>query len=242
MGLAGCGGGASKGPESAAAATPAPASAPAPAPESAAAPPPGSDSGSVSASGSGAASAGLPAACADASASVCTPPSAFVDKLCNAKPHQDVALVLFGKSTPFARLYLRGKLDELSPDEEVLALRFHGAPKGGMVVGSGAGTYDVLRWDGSCSIAVEAEMLSKSRPGRATTSGVKWHRVSTRIQDAMIGASDAVKKAHAKRGKECKGAMTGDVSLACQKADQALTDAVVDFVREGGSIPQPDAP
>ena len=35
-----------------------------------------------------------------------------------------------------------------------------------MVVGSGAGTYDVLRWDGSCSTGVEAEMISKTRPGR----------------------------------------------------------------------------
>src|SRR5579863_2965125 len=121
-------------------------------------------------------------------------------------------------------------------------MRFHSVPKGGVVVGSGNGTYDVLRWDGSCSTGVEAEMLSKSKPGRTTTSGVKWHRVSTRIQDAMIGASDAVKKAHAKRGKECKGAMTGDVSAACQKADQALTDAVVDYVREGGNLPPPDAP
>jgi hypothetical protein len=36
--------------------------------------------------------------------------------------------------------------------------------------------------------------------------------------------------------------MSGDVSLACQKADQALTDAVVDFVRDGGALPAPDSP
>lgn len=233
--VVGCGGGTAKGAEAA----PAPAPATAPAPESASVTAP-SGSASGPAADPAPASSGLPSACADPNGTVCTPPSSFVDKLC-AKPHQDVALALFGK-TPFSRLYLRGKLDELSPDEEVLALRFHGVPKGGMVVGSGNGTYDVLRWDGSCSIAVEAEMLSKSKPGRAKTSGVKWHRVSTRIQDAMIGASDAVKKAHAKRGKECQGAMSGDVSLACQKADQALTDAVVDFVRDGGSIPSPDSP
>ncbi len=169
------------------------------------------------------------------------PPSSFVERLC-AKPHQDVALALFAKAMPFTRLYLRGKLDELSLDEEVLALRFHGVPKGGVVVGSGAGTFDVLRWDGSCSTGVEAEMVSRTRPGRAKTSGVKWHRVSTRIQDALIGASDAVKRAHAKRGHECKGAMSGDVSSGCEKADQALTDAVVDYVRDGGAVPEPDAP
>jgi hypothetical protein len=184
---------------------------------------------------------GLPTACVDPSASICAPPSDFVDHLC-AKPHQDIALALFAKPTPFTRLYLRGKLDELSLDEEVLALRFRGAAKGGIVVGSGAGTYDVLRWDGSCSTGVEAEMVSRSRPGYARTSGIKWHRVSTPIQDALIAASDAVKRAHARRGKECKGAMSGDVSIACEKADQGLTDAVVDYVRGGGTIPEPDAP
>jgi hypothetical protein len=46
-----------------------------------------------------------------------------------------------------------------------------------------------------------------------------------------------VKQAHAKRGKECKGAMSGDVSAACEKADDALVGAVVDYVRSGGSLP-----
>jgi hypothetical protein len=172
---------------------------------------------------------------------VCVPPSDFVERLCT-KPHQDVALALFRKATPFTRLYLRGKFEELSLDEEVLALRFHGVPKGGVVVGSGAGSYDVLRWDGSCSKAVDAEMVSRTAPGRSRTSGVKWHRVSTPIQDALIGASEDVKRAHARRGKECKGAMSGDVSAACEKADHALADAVVDYVRGGGTLPEPDAP
>ena len=208
-------------PESAPAPTPTPT--PESAPESAAAPAPR-----------------LPTACANPSAPLCTPPGDFVDRLC-AKPHQDIALALFSKSTPFTRLYLRGKMDELVLDEEVLALRFRGTPKGGIVVGSGAGTYDVLRWDGSCSTGVEAEMISRSRPARPRSAGVKWHRVATRIQDALVASSDAVKRAHARRGKECKGAMSGDVSAACEKADQALADAVVDYVREGGVLPDPDA-
>lgn len=183
----------------------------------------------------------LPAACANPSASVCTPPGDFVERLCG-KPHQDIALALLSKATPFTRLYLRGKLDELVLDEEVLVLRFHAVQKGGMVVGSGAGTYDVLRWDGTCSTGVEAEMLSKSRPARPRAAGVKWHRMATRLQDALIASSEAVKRAHARRGKECKGAMSGDVTAACAKADQALIDAIVDYVRDGGSLPEPEAP
>lgn len=188
-----------------------------------------------------AAEAGLPTKCADASAAVCTPASDFVDRLC-ARPHQDVALWLFGKDTPFTRLYLRGKMDELAFDEEVLALRYHGVPKGGIQVGNSTGSYDVLRWDGSCALAVDAEMVTKSRPPKPRTARLQWHRIAGPTQDALIAASDTVKRARSKRGKECQGAMTGDVSAACQKADAWLGDAVVDYVRGGGSIPTPDAP
>jgi|ERR1019366_1561241 hypothetical protein len=180
----------------------------------------------------------LPAACADAASTVCAPPGEFVERLC-AKPLQDVALALFAKETPFTRLYLKGKFDELGFDEEVLALRFHGPQKGGMVVGSGNGTYDLLRWDGTCSRGVEAEMIGRTRPGRPRSAHVQWHRIGSTYQDALIAGSDAVKRAHARRGKECQGAMSGDVSRACEGADEALADAVVDFVRTHGGLPEP---
>jgi predicted small lipoprotein YifL len=185
-----------------------------------------------------AAPAHLPTACADPSAPVCSPPGDFVERLC-AKPLQDVALALFAKETPFTRLYLRGKLDELDFDEEVLALRLHAPQKGGMVVGSGNGTYDVLRWDGTCSRGVEAEMFVRVRPARPRSAHVQWHRIGSSLQDALIAASDPVKRAHAKRGKECKGASSGDVSKSCEAADQALVDAIVDHVRTRGAIPEP---
>jgi hypothetical protein len=163
-----------------------------------------------------------------------------VERLCT-KPHQDAALALFGKATPFTRMYLRGKMDELAFDEEVLALRYHPVPKNGIQVGSSAGSYDVLRWDGSCSRAVEADALTKSKPARPRAAKVQWHRLADKTQAALIGGSDAVKKAHSRRGKECKGAMSGDVSSGCEKADAALVDAIVDYVRDGGSLPPPDA-
>jgi hypothetical protein len=180
----------------------------------------------------------LPTACSDASAPLCTPPGDFVERLC-AKPLQDVALALFSKDTPFTRLYLRGRLDELVFDEEVLALRFHAPQKGGMVVGSGAGTYDVLRWDGTCSRGVEAEVMGRTRPPQPRSALVKWHRIGSSLQDALIAGSDSVKKAHAKRGKECKGATSGDVSKSCETSDLALSDAIVDYVRTRGGIPEP---
>jgi hypothetical protein len=183
----------------------------------------------------------MPTACADGAGSICTPASAFVDRLCS-KPHQDVALALFSKAMPFTRLYLRGKLDELAFDEEVLALRYHAVPKNGIQVGSAAGSYDVLRWDGTCSMAVDADVFSRTRPPKPKAARVQWHRIGDKTQDALIVASDAVKKARATRGKECKGAMSGDVSASCAKADAALVEAIVDYVRGGGSLPAPDAP
>lgn len=184
--------------------------------------------------------AGFPTGCAESASPACTPPAEFVERLC-ARPHQDAALALFGKQTPFTRLYVRGKVDELGAGEEVLVVRFHAAQKSGMVVGSGNGTYDVLRWDGTCSIGVEAEVFTRSRPARPASAAIKWHRLGNRAQEALIASSDAVKRAHARRGKECQGAMSGDVSAACLKSDQALVDAVVDYVRDGGSLPAPDA-
>ena len=183
----------------------------------------------------------VPTSCVDPAAAVCTPSGSFVERLC-AKPHQDIALALFGKATPFTRLYLRGKMDELGFEEELLELRFHGVPKGGIVVGSGNGSYDVLRWDGTCAMAVDTDMLSRTRPSRPHTARVQWHRIGNATQDALIAGSDALKRAHARRGKECRGAMTGDVSIACEKADASLVDAIVDYVRGGAALPPPDPP
>jgi len=34
--------------------------------------------------------------------------------------------------------------------------------------------------------------------------------------------------------------MTGDVSASCEKADGALIDAIVGYMRGGGSVPPPE--
>jgi len=62
------------------------------------------------------------------------------------------------------------------------------------------------------------------------------------MQDALVAASPAVKESRVRRGKECRGAMTGDVSAACEKADQALSDSIMEYVRTNGSVPEPETP
>src|SRR5580658_4879090 len=137
---------------------------------------------------------GLPSECADPTGPVCTPPADFADRLCD-KAFQDVALSLLARGTPFTRGYLRGKLDELTFDEEVLIVHFHAPQKGGIVVGSNLGTYDVLRWDGSCSRGVEAEMITKAKPASPRVARIRWNRMGARTQDALVAASDIVKRA-----------------------------------------------
>jgi hypothetical protein len=89
-------------------------------------------------------------------------------------------------------------------------------------------------------MAVDADMLTRNKPGRPKTAKVKWHRLGDKTQTALIGSSEAVKRAYKRRGAECQGAMTGDVSASCEKADGALVDAIVDYMRGGGSVPAPD--
>jgi hypothetical protein len=48
-----------------------------------------------------------------------------------------------------------------------------------------------------------------------------------------------VNAAFLERRSECKGATSGDVSAKCVKADAKLSDAIVAFVRGGGSVPVP---
>jgi hypothetical protein len=83
-------------------------------------------------------------------------------------------------------------------------------------------------------------MITKAKPASPKVARVRWNRMGARTQDALVAASDAVKRARTRRGKECKGAMTGEVSATCDKADDALTNAVVDYVRAGGALPPPD--
>ena len=82
-------------------------------------------------------------------------------------------------------------------------------------------------------------MLGKTAPPRPRSARVQWHRIGASLQDALIAASEPVKKAHARRGKECQGAMSGDVSKGCQDADRALVDAIVEHVRTHGALPPP---
>jgi hypothetical protein len=189
----------------------------------------------------------FPTACATAGADVCTPPTDFVERLCGSS-RTDVAFAMFAKGTPWTRGYLTRDTDawnasgggqshnKLVFDEEVIVLKKREA--GGIIVGQGGG-FQVLRWDGSCA-DLQSEELTQKHPPKAKYAQIGWRAVESKVRDAVL--TDAkVNAAYDKRRKECKGATSGDVSLACVKADAALDAAIIEHVQTGGTLPPPPA-
>jgi hypothetical protein len=151
------------------------------------------------------------------------------------------------KSMPFTHAYLRGDVDgwnaegasaraRLKFDEEVLVLEKRTSNSGGMQV-SGSGGYEVMRWDGNCYTLDEGQVTTR-RPPAPKSAPIAWRYLESATKDGLLG-DDHVKAAYDKRNHECKGAVSGDVTLTCQKADEALSAAVVGAVRNGATVPTP---
>ncbi len=207
-----------------------------------------SSSAAPAGSSSPAESHAIPSSCFGGSTDPCVPDPGFVKRLCDAS-YPDVALLLMSKAMPFTHAYLRGNVDgwnaeggasaraKLYFDEEVLILRKRsgGAP-GGIQV-SGSGGFLVMRWDGNCYTLGDDEVTLK-RPPAPKGAPIVWRFLQPSTQDAL-SQTQQVSDAATKRSKECKGATSGDVSLACQRADEGLSLAVVSAVRNGATIPTP---
>jgi len=198
--------------------------------------------------------ASIPERCAEGQAEgICAPPKSFVQVLCGSFPKPDVALILFSKKSPFTRVYLNRNLEgwytsgqqstsaKLVFDEEVVVLAHPKAAKGGMVIGSGATNYDVLRLDGVCS-SVEPEAISLKRPPSPKYAAVPWQQLERNVREALLH-DPAIEKADAARRKECKGTTSlGMLSPSCAKADDRLSAAIAAYVTGGGTTPLPEPP
>lgn len=179
---------------------------------------------------------------------MCVPPRALVDNLCGGNPKAGTALALFGKGTPWTRAYMRGAVDgwyttgrqsvvsHLVFDEEVIVLKHGAASTGGMVVGSGAAPFDVIRWDGACA-SLGGEEVTLKKPPAPKHAPIVWQHLDDPVQAALM-RDEAIAKANAARKKECKGTSTfGMLTAGCAKADDRLADAIVAYVRKGGELP-----
>jgi hypothetical protein len=195
---------------------------------------------------SAAGSSGVPTDCFKSGA-VCSPDPQFVKRLCNGK-FPSIGLYLFS-NPKWTRGYLTRRTKAWNAsggasdsgwvefDEEVLILYARVADAGGMQVSGAGGSYDALRWDGSC-VTLQSEEVTMSKAPSPKYPPIDFRYLDDDTQEALR-KDDKLNKAWQDRRRECKGATSGDVSLKCVKADDALTKSVIAFVRGGGSIPEP---
>ena len=195
---------------------------------------------------SGASSGGVPTQC-HKPGSICSPDPKFVKRLCNGK-YPSLGLYLFSNPA-WTRGYLTRRTQAWNAsggasdsgwvefDEEVLILYARVADAGGMQVSGAGGSYDALRWDGSC-VTLQSEEVTMSKAPAPKYPAIDFRYLDDDTQEALR-KDEKVNVAWQARRKECKGATSGEVSLKCVKADEGLTKTVIAFIRGGGSIPEP---
>jgi hypothetical protein len=182
----------------------------------------------------------------------CLPPASWVDRLCGSV-HPEVALHMFRGGSPWKRLYSRARApaynaaggpssdERVEKGEELIALRRNGdsmsSSSGAMIVGDTAG-YDLLRWNGSCVTLQDGE-FSTHAPRRREHARVEWRWLGDQVRTALT-SNDTVKEAYVARRKECKGATFGSVTKKCVEREDSLVAAIVNYVRSGGSLPEPE--
>jgi len=185
--------------------------------------------------------ADIPEACGEGTGEVCTPPRAFVHKLCESA-HPDVALAMFRKGTPWTRAYVRGRMEawyvadgarstprKLRFGEEVIVVASRtGGPTGVRV--SGSGSYDVFRWDGTCVSVMEGEIALHpvTTPDVAT---IPWRRLELNVR-AALKEDQQIAWRYQQRRKACKKGRD-----RCDAANLELSRMVAHFLRQGGEIP-----
>jgi hypothetical protein len=178
----------------------------------------------------------------------CLPDQKFSKRMCNAGS-PSLALYLFGNGFGFTRGYLTRKTQAwnaaggasdnsfLEFDEEVLLLVERGGDASGMQVSGAGGGYEALRWNGLC-VTLAKEEVTLDKPPAPKAAKVEWRFLDDNVQ-AALREDSTINGAVIKRRQECKGAVSGDVSLSCVKADDRLTQVLVDYLRKGGKLPVP---
>jgi hypothetical protein len=177
----------------------------------------------------------------------CMPPMRWAERLCQGGVFQDLALYMFRAGTPWTRFYMRTGLnavngwgptvaEDLVSHEEVIPINYRRQSESFQVEGS-EGTYDVLRWNGSC-VTLDANEVTEREPSRPRNSRVEWKALSEEMQSALLQDSEVGSVYHARR-RECKGASIGRVSKDCEVLDKKLVDVIAEYVRTANQLPEP---
>ncbi len=95
-----------------------------------------------------------------------------------------------------------------------------------------------MRWDGSCYTLDDGE-LTQRRPPVAKHPSIPWKKLAERTKEELL-KNARVLAAFQRRGKECKGATSGEVSKSCEQADAALSATVVTETRGGLTLSAAD--
>lgn len=182
---------------------------------------------------------------------VCDPGKKFVKKLCNDS-FPSLALNMFSGGTPWTRAYLAvrdvepvnafGGLsggEHLTLDEEVIVLFQTMSKDPNAMQVSGSGSYQVLRWNGTCATLQEGE-LRMQRPPKPKAAKVTWRFLEEPTREALR-KNETITETYRARKKACRGATMGEVSDKCEKFDKKLHETVVSVVREGSiELPTPE--
>ncbi len=194
----------------------------------------------------------FPTACVKGGGDVCIPPVSFAKHVCSAPNASAISLALFAKGTPWQRMYLARDTEawdasggaagststKLAYDEEVLVLAFRPpANTGGMVVSGANGAYDVLRWDGVCA-SLNGDEVRKWLPPEPGYAAIPWRRLDDETQQKLL-VDGRISLKEGEMKKACKGLSRSQTTPACDKAQKALSKAVVSYVRAGGDVPVP---
>ena len=190
----------------------------------------------------------IPSSCAaPGDPKMCVFSREFAERLCGGSPNPDVALARFRKGTPWTRGYAAHPVQAwnasggesasamLASGEELLVVRMRGGDKSGMQINGSNGSFDALRWDGSC-VSLSSDELTMRNPGIGKSASIPWRKLDEKTRDALL-ADKKVSEMFERRRKECN-----DATPQCEKAEAALSRAIVDFVRGGGAVPVTELP
>jgi hypothetical protein len=188
----------------------------------------------------------IPADCADdGDASTCTPGTTFAKRMCKST-YPDIALALFHGKTPWSRAYVRQDMEAwyasarrsrpftLKYAEEVIVLASRVPSTAGGVSVSGGGSYDVVRWDGTCVSLMEGE-LSFRAPSTPDVAEIRWRR----LNDDITRTLEKDRRIAFRNGKRREACRADRDERRCARAKSQLSQMIATYVRGGGDLPTP---
>lgn len=181
----------------------------------------------------------VPTAC-DSAGELCLPRKDFVDALCKRR-QPNVALTLFQKGSPWTRTYVRARdleawlvggrrasPQKLALFEEVIIVDDRSTGRGGIRV-SGAGSYDIVRWDGTC-VSVMSDEVNPRRPGEPESATIVWHDLTPGMREALL-KDTRIAYRDEQRKEHCNADKGGP---RCVQSRERLSRMIAAIIRDGG--------